>query len=422
MDYAHLIHTYLEGTLEEHLEEVLFAELGRNSLLRRELTAQIHITSAARRDAASITPSQFEKNAIFAELGFAAAGAQAEGAMLASATASVRVLPSLASTLVMLFGVLVLTLGLRSDNALLPFFATEAHRNSLPSLALPLFNQEVSSARMNKRVVIKSVQKEHAALLYKEYAQAPSDDFLTVQQIEEQAQERAEETLEPKTEELNNALTQEPQDKHLEAWECHFAPTVEETVRQQEQNSIGSLQQRSAATASLRPTTMPLTPLAKRSTTNSLAEELPVRLFIRQALGGGQVGTHGGVQYALTKQHTIGFEGGNESATLLRKSSQGANEAVSASSEAVFSGTAFYRYTFTSLALSNAIVPFVQAGFGVVGKCGAVQGMGGLRFDVLPELSFTLSAEVKMPVLYEANYFQSKTGFSIGLQYHLSGK
>ena len=86
MDYAHLIHTYLEGTLEEHLEEVLFAELGRNSLLRRELSAQIHITSAARRDAASITPSQFEKNAIFAELGFAAAGAQAEGAMLASAT------------------------------------------------------------------------------------------------------------------------------------------------------------------------------------------------------------------------------------------------------------------------------------------------------------------------------------------------
>lgn len=421
MDYAHLIHTYLEGTLEGHLEEVLFAELGRNPLLRRELSVQIHITSAARRDAASITPSQFEKNAIFAELGFAAAGAQAEGAMLASATASVRVLPSLASTLAMLFGALVLTLGLRSDNALLPFLAMETHRNSLPSLALPLFNQEVSSATMNKRVAIKSVQKEHAALLHEEYAQAPEDSFLAVQRVDEQTKERIEETLEPKAEELNNTFTQEPQDKHLEAWERHFATSVEDAA------SLNTLSNLSASptlniTSTPRPAKIPLIPLPKRSTTNSLAEELPVRLFIRQALGGGQVGTHGGVQYAFTKQHTIGFEGGNESATLLRKSSQGANEAASASSEAVFSGTAFYRYTFTSLALSNAIVPFVQAGFGVVGKCGAVQGMGGLRFDVLPELSFTLSAEVKTPVFYQANYFQSKTGFSIGLQYHISGE
>jgi hypothetical protein len=64
----------------------------------------------------------------------------------------------------------------------------------------------------------------------------------------------------------------------------------------------------------------------------------------------------------------------------------------------------------------------VQGGVGVVGRCGAVQGMGGLRFDVAPELSFVLAAEVKMPVFYAEQHFQSKTGVSIGMQYHISDK
>jgi hypothetical protein len=170
-------------------------------------------------------------------------------------------------------------------------------------------------------------------------------------------------------------------------------------------------------TATTTPKSQSLAPTA------SLAEALPVRLGIRTMLGERQISLHGMVQYALTPQSAIGFEGGSESATLLRKGAQGSIETASSDgTESVFSGTAFYRHTFTGLALSKAIVPFVQAGFGVVGKCGALQGMGGLRFDVLPELSFTLAAEYKMPVFYAEHLFQSKAAFSVGFQYHISGE
>lgn len=405
MDYAHLIHIYLEGTLEGHLEEVLFAELGRNPLLRRELTAQIQVVSAARRDAASITPTEFEKNAIFSQLGFSTSGVQAEAVALASTPAVTRLMPSLANLAAMMLGVLLLTVGLRSDAVFFPSsgdFLT-AQRVSLPTTtitaratAAPTFN--TTSTGKGKHS-ISAAQQEHLPSLPDEIV--PNDNtspFLL--------------------EEADIALVST--NDNVQSMAINTPSVVQKPVVEPSAQTISSddtPKARVQKTATTAPKSQVLIPPA------SLAEALPVRLGIRTMLGERQISLHGMVHYALTPQSAIGFEGGNESATLLRKGAQGGIETMSSDgTELVFSGTAFYRHTFTGLALSKVIVPFVQAGFGVVGKCGALQGMGGLRFDVLPELSFTIAAEYKMPVFYAEQLFQSKAAFSVGFQYHISGE
>jgi hypothetical protein len=170
----------------------------------------------------------------------------------------------------------------------------------------------------------------------------------------------------------------------------------------------------------------PKQPSNQALSNQSTNEPLPVRLTLRHSLGGTEFGLHGGISYALSKQHTIGFEGGTEGAQLLLRRVQFGGEVmrIGEGQTSVFSGTAFYRYSFTQLALTptQALMPFVQAGFGVVGRCGAVQGMAGVRFDVIPELSFILAADAKLPVLYAEQHFQSKAGLSIGMQYQFSDK
>lgn len=403
MNYAHLIHTYLEGRLEEHLEELLFAELGRNPLLRRELTAHIHLVSAARRDAASIAPTEFEKNAIFSELGFSTSGVQAEAGLLASAPATTRLMPSLASMAAMMLGALLLTVGLRSDAVFFPSSAfLTAQRVSQPTTtmtahaaAAPTFN--TTSTGKGKHS-ISAAQREYLPSLPDEIVQEDnSSPFLP---------EEADIALSSTNDNVQPMVSNTPSVFHKQALE----PSIQ-TISSD--NPPKTSVQKTAPTA---PKSHALLPPA------STAEALPVRLGIRTMLGERQISLHGMVQYALTPQSAIGFEGGNESATLLRKGAQGSIETTVGGTEAVFSGTAFYRHTFTGLTLSKAIVPFVQAGFGVVGKCGALQGMGGLRFDVLPELSFTIAAEYKMPVFYAEQLFQSKAAFSVGFQYHISGE
>lgn len=404
MNYAHLIHTYLEGRLEEHLEELLFAELGRNPLLRRELTAQIHLVSAARRDAASIAPTEFEKNAIFSELGFSTSGVQAEAVALASTPAATRLMPSLASMAAMMLGALLLTVGLRSDAVFFPssaFFTVQ--RVSQPTTTMTARATAAATFRaisaVQRKRSISAAQREHLPSLPDEIA--PNDNtslFLP---------EEAAIALVSANDNVQSMASNTPSVFQKQA--------VEPSARTISSDDTPKARVQKTAT------TAPKSQILAQ--TASTAEELPVRLGIRTMLGERQISLHGMVQYALTPQSAIGFEGGNESATLLRKGAQGSIETTSSGgTESVFSGTAFYRHTFTGLALSKAIVPFVQAGFGVVGKCGALQGMGGLRFDVLPELSFTIAAEYKMPVFYAEQLFQSKAAFSVGFQYHISGE
>ncbi|MBD1208804.1 MAG: hypothetical protein H9535_10260 [Ignavibacteria bacterium] len=425
MDYAHLIHTYLEGTLEGHLEEVLFAELGRNPLLRRELTAQIQVVSAARRDAASITPTEFEKNAIFSQLGFSTSGIQTEAVALASASAATRLMPSLANLAAMMLGILLLTVGLRSDAVFFPSsgdFLT-AQRVSQPTTthSTAALIATATAARISQPML--TTTRRAAALAFTATSAAQREYSISATQQEHLP------SLPDEIMPDANAYLSLPE-------EADIALTSTSGNVQPMASNIPSVVQKQALEPSIQTISSdnpPKTNVQKTFTTMpksqvlmppaSLAEALPVRLGIRTMLGERQISLHGMVHYALTPQSAIGFEGGNESATLLRKGAQGGIETMSSDgTELVFSGTAFYRHTFTGLALSKVIVPFVQAGFGVVGKCGALQGMSGLRFDVLPELSFTIAAEVKAPVFYDVNYFQRKTGFSIGLQYHLSGK
>jgi hypothetical protein len=276
----------------------------------------------------------------------------------------------------------------------------------------------------------------------------PSDGFLTVARVTSQPTTT---TTNRATAALTFSATSVSQQEHLPSLPDEITPDANAILSLPEEadialastndnvqpiaNNTSSVFQKQAVEPNARTISSddtPKTSVQKTATTTpksqslaptaSLAEALPVRLGIRTMLGERQISLHGMVQYALTPQSAIGFEGGSESATLLRKGAQGSIETASDGTESVFSGTAFYRHTFTGLALSKAIVPFVQAGFGVVGKCGALQGMGGLRFDVLPELSFTLAAEYKMPVFYAEHLFQSKAAFSVGFQYHISGE
>lgn len=424
MDYAHLIHIYLEGTLEGHLEEVLFAELGRNPLLRRELTAQIQMVSAARRDAASITPTEFEKNAIFSQLGFSTSGVQAEAVALASTPAATRLMPSLASAVVMMFAVLLLTVGLRSDAVFFPsgdFLSTARDSQPTTNHSTAALVATATAARISQPMLTttrreaalsftatSAVQREYSiSAAHQEHLPSLPDEITPDANAYLSLPEEADIALASTSDNVQPIASNTPS--------VFQKQVIEPNV--QTMSSDDTPKARVQKTASTAPKSQAL------AQTTSLAEVLPVRLGIRTILGEREISLHGMVQYALTPQSAIGFEGGNESATLLRKGAQGSIEtAASDGTESVFSGTAFYRHTFTGLALSKVIVPFVQAGFGVVGKCGALQGMGGLRFDVLPELSFTIAAEYKMPVFYAEQLFQSKAAFSVGFQYHISGE
>ncbi len=400
MDYTYLIHTYLEGRLDEPLEEVLFRELSRNGSLRKELAMQINLANAARREAASILPTEAEKNALFAELGFAEVGL-GESIVAAEASAFSSSISSVQNILLVVCSAMILTLGLRSDT-FLPTNEVNSASTDRKALDLPMFARSISQERTPSRFSDDSPMMPHRSFFQKPLKSAPN----LVSNGETSMEESEQQTL---------SL---PQDGGEMSADIQVSAPL----------SNYRIPSRSFQTKEPLPsgiTHRPQASFATFPTQENMIEQFPVQLGIRHLLGGGKLGLHGTIQYALNKQHTIGFEGGTEAARLLVRNAQNSEVGgLGGADESVFSGTAYYRHTFTGLALlpNKALVPFVQGGIGVVGRCGAVQGMGGLRFDVAPELSFVLAAEVKMPVFYAEQYFQSKTGISIGMQYHISDK
>jgi hypothetical protein len=64
------IHDYLDGALDADGEAALFASLGTDAAGRRELTDQIHLHLAVKKDMAAIAVPIDVTNAIFGELGF----------------------------------------------------------------------------------------------------------------------------------------------------------------------------------------------------------------------------------------------------------------------------------------------------------------------------------------------------------------
>lgn len=412
MDYTYLIHTYLEGRLEEPLEEVLFGELSRNGALRKELSAQINLTNAAKRDASSILPTEAEKTALFAELGFAEI-ASAESTLVESALVESVVAESIGaaealsgasnlsvvqSVVLMLCSAIALTLGVRSDSV---FYAnnTENIHNEVSerqALKLPLLVMSMPQERTESRFS-DNVMSNYA------FSQKPLPSASNLVAEDGNVNEESQEQVYSSSDVFNSANTD------IQAVKTFVA---EYPLQTQARLPLGIKHRPQLSSTFLQ-------------MSDNMIEQFPVQLGIRHLLGGGKLGLHGAIQYALNKEQAIGFEGGTEAARLLvRNAGNGDVRAMSANDESVFSGTAYYRHTFTRFALlpNKALVPFVQGGIGVVGRSGAVQGMGGLRFDVAPELSFVLAAEVKMPVFYAEQHFQSKTGISIGMQYHISDK
>ena len=400
MDYTYLIHTYLEGRLDEPLEEVLFRELSRNGSLRKELAMQINLVNAARREAASILPTEAEKNALFAELGFAEVGL-GESIVAAEASAFSSSISSVQNILLVVCSAMILTLGLRSDT-FLPTNEVNSASTDRKALDLPVFALSMPQERTPSRFSDDSPMMPHGSFFQKPLKSAPNLVFYGETSMEESEQQ----TL---------SL---PQDGGEMSADIQVSALL----------SNYRIPSRSFQTKEPLPSAIihrPQTNFATFPMQENMMEQFPVQLGIRHLLGGGKLGLHGTIQYALNKQHTIGFEGGTEAARLLVRNARNSEVGgLGGADESVFSGTAYYRHTFTGLALlpNKALVPFVQGGIGVVGRCGAVQGMGGLRFDVAPELSFVLAAEVKMPVFYAEQYFQSKAGISIGMQYHISDK
>lgn len=74
--YNELIHLYLDGSLPETLEELLFAELARNAELRAEMTEQMNLMVAIKKHAGAIKPDPSVKAAIFTHLGLPLASAE----------------------------------------------------------------------------------------------------------------------------------------------------------------------------------------------------------------------------------------------------------------------------------------------------------------------------------------------------------
>ncbi|MFY7997848.1 MAG: hypothetical protein ACOVSW_04530 [Candidatus Kapaibacteriota bacterium] len=408
MDYTYLIHTYLEGRLEEPLEEVLFGELSRNGSLRKELAMQINLVNAARREAASILPTEAEKMALFAELGFAEVGL-AESIVVAEASVSSSSISSVQNVLLVLCSAMALTLGLRSDT----FFRTNAADGALSdrkALDLPVLAMSMPQEPIKPRFSDNS-----AMMLSKSFSHEPLKSPSNLVSEVENSREKSEQQALPSQQDMGgtNADGNADGNTDIQASVLLSGIRTPYPLFQTKEPLSSNIKHHPQASSAL--LQMP----------ESMIEQFPVQLGIRHLLGGGKLGLHGTIQYALNKQQAIGFEGGIEAARLLVRNVRSSEvSGLGAADESVFSGTAYYRHTFTGFALlpNKALVPFVQGGVGVVGRCGAVQGMGGLRFDVAPELSFVLAAEVKMPVFYAEQHFQSKTGVSIGMQYHISDK
>ena len=70
MSYSKLIHEYLDGQTNMVREDVLFAELAKNSDLRIEFNQQVQLQNVAMTDMRTISPPAESTNAIFSSLGF----------------------------------------------------------------------------------------------------------------------------------------------------------------------------------------------------------------------------------------------------------------------------------------------------------------------------------------------------------------
>ncbi len=409
------VHLYVEGILPDYAETTLFAELSHNNDLRAELGEQIRTLSLAKNHAASIHAPSRSKNAIFAELGLALpenASSTIAVPILASPSSSgigaiaqhprsfavaASVCSSLVTAFLMMLFMYPATQKARIDEAFEQLRMQKTFKGMSAHTAHTARTGSESTMRIHGK------NSFHQAAQTGVFALPVNTGFsgADVAQTEASAQSvnmgfGSTDTLVCASKKTPNTSLNTRNDEPLGAFE-HLYP---ETLSHAEEQALPAL------------------PVASR------LELLPVRLTLRHVLAAGEVGVHFGVQYALTKEHTIGFEGGSESAAFFTRQAGTAGEGnrTNTSNDALFSGTAFYRYSFVGLAFPHTkqIVPFAQAGVGVVGRCGALQGLLGLRFDVLPELSFTVSAEAKVPVFYSENYFQSKTALSVGMQYHIS--
>ena len=70
MSYSKLIHEYLDSQLNAVNEDVLFAELAKNSDLRIEFNQQVQLQNVAMSDMRTISPPAESTNVIFTSLGF----------------------------------------------------------------------------------------------------------------------------------------------------------------------------------------------------------------------------------------------------------------------------------------------------------------------------------------------------------------
>ncbi|ROL57196.1 hypothetical protein D9V86_12330 [Bacteroidetes/Chlorobi group bacterium ChocPot_Mid] len=70
MSYSRLIHEYLDSQLDAVNEDVLFAELAKNSDLRVEFNQQVQLQNVAMSDMRTISPPTESTNTIFNSLGF----------------------------------------------------------------------------------------------------------------------------------------------------------------------------------------------------------------------------------------------------------------------------------------------------------------------------------------------------------------
>lgn len=431
------IHLYVEGLLPDYAETTLFAELSTNAELRAELSGQIHLLSAAKYHAASIHATPSAKNALFAELGLA----------LPELASSVETAPVLVPVRSSVMGVIqrhprlfALVSGICAS-LLTAFVMKNSIQEKTQETRFQLaFEQSLQGLSAHKHngsdLFLLGFRTNTLPASPSGLALLPSGGFVvrpTGLRMEGNSPDGTAPSLfshPTRRAAVETSLSTNEESSNQDQFGTFAVTTTTnaEEVIQATNTSNTSNNELFNVSEELYPETLfhKQQQALPSSPAPSNLETLPVRLTLRHVLSAKETGIHLGIQYAFNKEHTVGFEGGSESAAMFMRPSGtlGEGQRLNASDDATFSGTAYYRYSFAGLAFPHTkqIVPFAQAGFGVIGRCGALQGLVGLRFDVLPELSFTMSAEAKIPVLYSVNYFQSKTALSVGMQYHISDK
>ncbi|HLP29532.1 MAG TPA: hypothetical protein VK147_12890 [Candidatus Didemnitutus sp.] len=302
------IHDYLEGALTSDEEARLFTELAGREDLRNELTTQIQLHAAVRKDYGAVVVPLDSTQSIFGELGLPLPSTF--GTPMVRSSSFIQ--DHLGAVMFIALPLLFLASISLHQNADLPLSLHGVARQNVRVVADPSTARAISSKTRNKtsRRVGRPIEPPPPALL--------SEETLVSRAMPIDYEEGSIEVLHPVTEELPRSLLNVP--RH--------------STDEQHRSKIDITLRSMALAAS--------TPDPELAEPNTM---MPFAL---------------GVQYRLDDEHAIGVDGGYESFPQAYSRTVNGQTEVYRQAPSLWWVGATYRYSATGLRIADAITPIVS--------------------------------------------------------------